>query len=319
MSQAATRHRIRDKRHRVRQLQAFCLTARLGSITRAAEHLEVTPPAVSLQLRELEHECAAVLFERSSTGVSLTSAGEQLYALAEPAVRGVDDLFGDFRRTLDRFIRYQPPVRLAVGTAGAAFVLPRFLKRFHDQYPECPIHLRTVSLHEGLQCLVDDEVDLVLGVKPPDLDDTLVHRELLPYQLVLIASPDHPLAGRTSVSREEAGAHSAVVPAPDLYNSEFGRIIARTFGAGANAVIEVDCWWVLTRYVEAGLGLAIVPSICVSETSRLSVIGLEADIPTLSYGVFAPRDRLLAPPAWRLLRLLIPDVPLEDGYALDWP
>ena len=91
MNQASTPHRIRDKRQRVRQLRAFCLSVQLGSIRLAAERLELTQPAVSLQLRNLEYECAAVLLERSSTGVSPTPAGEHLYALAEPLVRGVDD------------------------------------------------------------------------------------------------------------------------------------------------------------------------------------------------------------------------------------
>ena len=319
MNQAATRYRIRDKRQRVRQLRAFCLTVQLGSVTRAAERLELTQPAVSLQLRELEYECAAVLLERSSTGVSPTPAGEHLYALAKPLVRGVDDLFGDFRLILDQWVGSPPPVRFAVSTAGAAFVLPRYLKRFRDLYPEYPVHLRTMLLHEGLQRLVDDEADLALGVKDPYPEDRLVYHELLTYRLVLIAPPDHPLAGRASVSPEEASAYSSVVPPVSLYSREFGRATARRFGADANATIEVGGWGVLKRYVEAGFGIAIIPNICISETDRLSVIDLEADLPALSYGVFAPRDRLLAPPAWRLLRLLVPNVPFADGYAPDLP
>ena len=319
MNQAATRHRIRDRRQRVRQLRAFCLTVQLGSVTRAAERLELTQPAVSLQLRELEYECAAVLLERSSTGVSLTPAGKHLYALAEPLVRGVDDLFGDIRLTLDRWTESPSPIRLVATTAGAAFVLPRYLKRFRDRYPEHPVHLRTMLLHEGLQRLVDDEADLALGVKDLHPEDRLVYHELLTYRLVLIAPPDHPLAGRASVSPEEASAYSSVVPPVSLYSNEFGRATVRRIGVDANATVEVGGWGVLKRYVETGFGIAVIPDICISETDRLSIIGLEADIPTRSYGVFAPRDRLLAPPAWRLLRLLVPDVAFADGYAPDLP
>ena len=319
MNQASSRYPIRDKRQRVRQLRAFCLTVQLGSIGRAAERLELTQPAVSLQLRRLENECAAVLLERSSTGVSPTPAGEHLYAFAEPLVRGVDDLFGDFRLTLDQFVNIPPPVRCAVSSAGAAFVLPRYLKRFRDRYPEYAVHLRTTSLHEGIQRLVDDEVDLAFGVKDPYPEDILVYHELLTYRLVLIAPPDHPLAGRASVFPEETSAYPSVVPPFSLYSREFGRATARRFGTDASATIEVGGWGVLKRYVESGFGIAIIPNLCISDTDRLSIIDLEADIPTLSYGVFAPRDRLLAPPAWRLLRLLIPDVPFADGYAPDLP
>ena len=200
MIQTAIRHRIRDKRQRIRQLQAFCLTAQLGSVTQAADRLGLTQPAVSLQVRELEHECVAVLFERSPAGVSLTPAGEQLYALAEPLVRGVDEIFNDFQLVLDKSAGSPSPVRLAAGTAGAAFILPRFIKRFRDRYPEYSVHVRTMLHREEIQSLVDDEVDLALGPNDAYPDDELIYHELLTYRLVLIASLDHPLAGRASVS-----------------------------------------------------------------------------------------------------------------------
>ena len=320
MNQAAIRHRIRDKRHRVRQLRAFCFTAQLGSVTRAAERLGLTQPAVSLQLRELERECVAVLFERGPLGVSLTPAGEQLYALAEPLVRGVDELFEDFRLTLDKTGRSQPPIRLAATAAGAAFVLPRYLKRFRDRYPEYAIHVSTLLHHEGIQHLVDDKVDLAIGVKDSYPDDKLVYHELLTYRLVLITPLDHRLAGRASVTPNEAMAYRSVAPPDSLYGWEFGRDTARRCGAYVNTVIEVGGWGVLKRYVEAGFGIAVVPSLCISETDRLSVIDIEVeDVQALSYGLFRSRERSLTPAAWRLLRLLVPDAPLADGYAVDRP
>ena len=317
MSQAAIGHRIRDKRHRVRQLRAFCLTAQLGSVTRAAERLGLTQPAVSLQIRELEHECVAVLLERGHTGVSLTPAGEQLYALAEPLVRGVDRIFDDVRLTLDRLVRFPSPIRIAATTAGAAFVLPQYTQCFLERYPEYSVHVRTMLHHEVAQCLVDDEVDLALGIKGSYPGDELVYHELLGYRLVLIAPVDHPLAGRASVSPHEVKAHGAVVPPDNQYGREAGRIVARLCGAEVNVLVEVGGWGVLKRYVEAGFGIAIVPSLCLSATDRLSVIDIEVDTPALSYGVFWHRDRQLTPATWRFLRLLIPDAPLADDYPVD--
>ena len=108
------------------------------------------------------------------------------------------------------------------------------------------------------------------------------------------------------------------VAAPDAhYSREFGRAVAHLCGADVNASIQVGGWGVLKRYVEAGFGIAVVPSLCISETDRLSVIDLEVDVSTLSYGVFLPRERHLTPAAWRLLRLMIPSVPVADGYAVD--
>ena len=72
---AVDRQQIARKRNRLRQLRAFCDAARLGSISKAAERLGVSQPALSIHVRELEYELEAALFERMSWGVRLTAAG----------------------------------------------------------------------------------------------------------------------------------------------------------------------------------------------------------------------------------------------------
>ena len=91
---------FRDKRDRVRQLRIFCEVVRAGTISGASERLGLTQPAVSLQVRDLEHEHGAILLERRSTGIGVTPAGRQLFALVEPLVQGVDGIFEDLPQSL---------------------------------------------------------------------------------------------------------------------------------------------------------------------------------------------------------------------------
>ena len=86
---AVDRQRIYHKRDRLRQLRVFCHAARMESISRAAERLGLSQPAVSLQVRELEHEVEAMLFDRSGPRIALTSAGERLFRLANPMVEAM--------------------------------------------------------------------------------------------------------------------------------------------------------------------------------------------------------------------------------------
>ena len=117
------RKRIYDKRDRLRQLRAFCHAARSQSIARAAADMGVTQPAVSMQIRELEHELEAVLFERSGPRIALSRAGQQLFEIAERLVDAMDRLpeacaeppVGSLRGKL----------RIAAGPGAVAFVLPR--------------------------------------------------------------------------------------------------------------------------------------------------------------------------------------------------
>ena len=87
------RRRDRDSRgDRLRQLRAFCHAARLGGISRAAEYIMSSQPSVSVQIRLLEKALGVALFERHGPRISLTRAGETLYARAMPLVEGIDRL-----------------------------------------------------------------------------------------------------------------------------------------------------------------------------------------------------------------------------------
>ena len=304
---AVDRKRIYHKRDRLRQLRAFCCAARLSSITQAAEVLGVTQPSVSLHVRELENELDTPLFDRSGPGIGLTTAGKRLYELAEPLVRGMDGLNGVLMDRTDEAI----PERLhvAASVAGAAFVLPGYVKRLRELYPSIRLKVQNCLLRDGLKLLLDDEVECVLGVKDPYPEDSLEYHQMLAYDIVLITARDHPLAGRSTVSPHEASQWPAIVPAAGTYSRQFGETAARQFGVDIKSVIQAPGWGVIKRYVEVGLGISIVPSLCVKETDQVSVIPLREYFPTRSYGVFTRRARYLTSSARQLLRLMVPDFP----------
>ena len=325
MRPAHERPRIRDKRDRLRQLRAFCETVRRGSVARAAEHLGVTESATSLHVRALERELDAVLLDHDASRTTPTPAGERLYALADPLVRGTDSLLGDFARHLD--LAGGGTVRIAASTAAAACVLPPYMRRFHDAHPRVPVRIDTVALRVAVERLLDGEADLALGPKEAFPQATVAYHELFTYRLVLIAPPGHPLAGRASVSAQQVAALPAVVPPLEAYSLQFGETAARALGIDVNPVVEVRGWGVLKRYVEAGFGIGVVPSLVVNPSDRLAVVALDIDEPPRSFGVFARVDQHLAPAARRFLALLLserfePFVPAhshgadgEDGGA----
>ena len=96
-SKGAAPPRFAYKGDRMKPLRAFCQTARLGSVSRAAEALFLSQPAVTLQLQALEREMGMRLLERSGRRLTLTREGEELYELARPLVEGLDGLGGALR------------------------------------------------------------------------------------------------------------------------------------------------------------------------------------------------------------------------------
>ena len=304
---AVDRKRIYHKRDRLRQLRAFCHAARLNSITRAAETIGVSQSSVSLHVRELENELEVILFDRSSSGIALTRAGKRFFELAEPLVQAMDELSVTL---IEQSADATPDsIQLAATAVGAAWILPPYVKRFRDSWPEIRLEVKNCLQREGLDLLLGDEVEFVFGAKDPRPDGNLEFRQIVPYDIVLITSMDHPLAGRTTVSPEEASAWPAIVPAAGTYSRQLGDTAARQFGIDVKAVIEVGGWGVIKRYVEHGLGISIVPSVSILESDRVAVIPLKEYFPTRSYGVFTRRGKYLTPHALRFVRLMIPDFP----------
>ena len=244
---ALNRRRIYHKRDRLRQLRAFCHAARLESFSRSADHLALSQSAVSLHVRELEHELEAALFDRIGPRVALTEAGGRLYRLAMPLVEAMDGLPTTFPRELEE--QHSGEVRLTAGPSAVAFVLPPFLARFHDAYPGVRLRVTNALVVQGLELLSARKVDFVVGAKEP-ATEVFSYHEAFTYNLVLIVPENHPLAGRESVDIREVAQYRAIVPPSGTYNRQLGESVAHRFGTQTKVAIETSGWGVIKLYVE---------------------------------------------------------------------
>lgn len=148
----------------LRQLRVFAAVARELSFARAAEALNLSPPAVSMQIKDLEAEVGLPLFDRSSRRVSLTTVGE--YVLAHTrrvlaAMRDAEDMVARFRG-----LKTGP---LDVGMVSTAkYFLPRLLAEFRAEHPGIDIRLRVCDNREQLARLMQaGEVELAIMGRPP--------------------------------------------------------------------------------------------------------------------------------------------------------
>jgi len=307
---------ISDKRDRVHQLHIFCEVVRAGSISRASEHLDLSQPAASLQVRELEYDLGAILFDRTSTGVSLTPAGERFHELARPLVQGVDEMFDDFRKVVDTHVQTDW-VNIAASNAASMFILPPYCKRFRDRYPHFPVRVASMSVTEGIERLLDGRTDLACGIHEAHPEDVVSFEEVVTSEVVLITPPGHPLAAHEQVSLHEAGTYRMIAPSTYGHRQIFGEDHAdqaHPNSIDADTTIKVGNWNDVKRYVETGIGIAAIPKLCLKQTDRLSMIALDPPIPRRSYGVYFPHGRILTPSAQHFLEVLVPNVPGSTPY-----
>ena len=277
-------------RNRQQQIRAFCHAARLGSFTRAAEHLGISQPAVSRHVQALEQEFRVPLFHRSGKCMTLAPSGERFYRLAMPLTVRMDRLLDTFRE--ERCGVPSGPLRIAAGQASAASVLPRHLKRFQERHPGVRIDVRIGNSRLQMRLLRSYEVEIVFGAVDVPASDT-EFRSVFTSEIMLITPVDHPLAGRESVSIEEMVRWPMVAHPAGTHARDFAEMIGRLHGVANNVSVQIEGWIVIKRYVEAGLGIALVPDHCIAEGDLVHRITFSRYFPPRTYGITVRRDDTL--------------------------
>ena len=293
-----------DKRDRLKQLRAFCHTARLGSITRAAEQVFSSQPSVSLQIRALEEGLGTALFERKGPRVDLTPAGRKLYELAAPLVEDIDRLPDAFA---ERYEGVSGELRIAAGEAAATFVLPRLLVQFREQLPGVRMNVRTGTGRQCLSWLRTYEVDLVFASMDARPSNVAVY-PVFSSDYLLITPLDHPLHDRESVSVKEICAYPLIAHTSGAHFRHFSEIYLRHEGTALDIVVHVDGWDVIKEYVEAGLGIAAVPDMCLKDEDRVRRIPIEDYFPPQRYDLITRHDRFLPLAVSRFIRIADPSL-----------
>ncbi len=203
----------------LRQLRVFAAAARHQSFVRAAEELNLTPPAVSMQIKELETQVGLPLFDRSQRKVSLTMVGEYLLAHTRKvlaAMRDAEDMVAKFRG-----LQSGP---LDIGMVSTAkYFLPRLLARFRQEHPGIEVHLQVSGNRDDTVALMQQgAVELAIMGRPPKgwpsrAEPFAVHPQ------VLVTANDHRFATME------------MVPAQALANEGF---IVREPGSGTRAAYD---------------------------------------------------------------------------------
>ena len=282
-------HRIRDdRRDRLKQLRAFCHAARLGSITKAAERIFSSQPSISLHIRSLEEDLGVTLFVRSGPRITLTAAGRSLYERALPLVEDLDRFPDTFA---EQFRGIAEPLRIAAGETAASYLLPRYFEAFKERHADIEISVRVGGGSQCLSWLRGYEADIAItamDVEPPDLEFHL----LITTVYELITPEGHPLAGLARAGPREVGGYQQVAPTRHSYIRNFGEMYLRQHGVAADVVVDVDGWETIKDYVETGLGIAIVPTLCLTERDRVCRVPFEGSLPPRRYGCVTRRERI---------------------------
>jgi LysR family transcriptional regulator, low CO2-responsive transcriptional regulator len=249
------------------QLETFLEVARHVSFSRAAEKRFRTQPAISSQIRALEEEVGARLFDRSGGKVCLTAAGKAFQKYAEETLEARKAMRVALAE-MERVPRGEIVVGANEGTC--LHILPEVFAGFKKLYPDVSVNIKRSDYAKILESVIDNSVDfgvVSLPVTDNRLTAVLIHRD----ELVLIAPPHHPLSKHKLATVAEIAKFPLVVP--KLGHTRDG--IEQMFHERRlkpNYTMELDSSELLKRFVAADVGIGFIASSNVEEDVRARVL-----------------------------------------------
>jgi DNA-binding transcriptional LysR family regulator len=283
-------------------LRSFYVIAREHSVTRAAAHLGLTQPALSIQIKALETELGEALFARHHKQMQLTQAGEIFYRHVQTVLTTLEDAKTEVAE-LHQLLRGH--LALATSDTNSAYVLPAVLQQFCADYPHVRIDIRNKMSSQVLQLVLDHEVDFGLATLPMAhrqvMTETLFHREE-----VVICPVDHPLSRATAVSLAQVSPYPFLALSPGSTSRQFLDLAFQHAGVPMQVAMNLGSMEVMKRFVEIGLGVAIVPRVAVAaevQQGRLAALPV-AELPAREIGLVERKDTRRSPPAVAFLHLL---------------
>ena len=279
----------------IRELKTFVAVADAESFTRAGMKLDISQSAVSQHVRALETEIGSALFNRSGRSkrsVGLTQAGDVLLPYAKQILAKVDEalaVVSDYEAA--------GRGRVAIGAGGAVchHILPAVLREFRSRFGRVEVQVRSGFTNETLGRTIEGTVDigiLVLPIKKSNIATITLGRD----ELVAIAPPGHAWESLERVQATDIAGDRLVVYER---NSQTFHIIERFLleqGVFPSFGMEIDDIEAVKKMVEAGLGVAVVPSWSVrAETSSGKLLARPLGNTGLfrNWGLAQRRDELL--------------------------
>ena len=237
-----------------RQLRVFAEVARRLSFVRAAEALHLTPPAVTMQVKELEAGIGMPLLDRRGRSVSLTTAGEYFLVYARRLLATLKDADDAMAR-----LKKVETGKLNVGLVSTAkYFVPRLLARFCAEHPGIEVRLQVTGNREQLVTLLDaGEIDLAVMGRPPKELATRAEA-FAAHPLVFVAPPGHPLLAREQLTAAALAETPFIVREQGSGTRKAMEDFFHAHNARPRIVMEMSSNETIKQAVIAGLGISFL-------------------------------------------------------------
>jgi len=285
------------------QLHTFLEIVRLGSFSKAAQTCFRTQPAISAQVRQLEQELNAPLFERFGSRISLTTAGKVFAEYAQRILelrRRARDAIAELERTP------RGELVIAANEATCVYVLPRVFGEYLKLYPQVQLLVERLYGGRVIEAVLENVADFGI-TQLPVADRKLQVAEIYSDEIKLLARPDHPLADQASISAADLAPHAVLLPKSGTTRARLNQWL-EPVEEHLRVAMELDSTEMLKRFVMAGLGVSfLAESHCQEEVreARLRAVSLAPEPMLRRLGLIYRKDKALSKAALGFIQVVL--------------
>jgi DNA-binding transcriptional LysR family regulator len=236
----------------LKQLYSFESVVRLGNFALAARELNITQPAVYMQVKQLQQNIGIDLIVVSGKNVNPTTIGQKFFNDVVKVLAKIEKTNLNLGQLLDPDSGH---LTITVATTANSFV-SRLLAKFKKQHPKMSFHLEVTNRSTLIDTIKHSQGDLVIMGEPPE-DENIVCEKFKENHLIAISNPQHKLANKKQISIDDLATEALITREID---SGTRKTVERLTGLKFNSQIEINSNEAIIEAVRAGLGIGFVSS-----------------------------------------------------------
>lgn len=287
----------------IRQLETFLAVAEHGSFRRAAEQLHRSQSVVSTHIQQLEEELGLPLFERTTRRVAMTSHGRTLLLRSQSVMADLGAITREFREESE-LRRGRVSIGAASSVSGSS--LPSVLAAYRDRYPGVRLELREAFAEQMYADVYERVTDFAVGPRIEGVKDFDI-QTIAKDPIVALLPRSYPLGTRKTLSLREIADHPFLTMPKGTHVRARIEAAFLSHGKVFSPAFEVAYPHTLLGLVEAGLGTALMPALCVPARDRRRFRMVPVSAPAILRDVclIVRKGRVLSPAAARCAEMVI--------------
>lgn len=235
--------------------RVFYEVANTGNITKASKKLNISQPAISKSIRNLEEQLGGNLFVRTQKGVVLTEEGKMFYNYIKNAVENISNAENEFTNLINL---NTGSIRIGVSTTITEKYLLPYLKKYHDLYPNITIYMYTDISNQLLEKLKNGLIDLaIVHVIDKDYGDDIDIKKIKKIHTCFVSNNTFKELIGKEVSLDELAKYPIILQTKGSNSRDFVEEIENEYNISFNKNVESSSYTLISEFAKIGLGIGV--------------------------------------------------------------